>query len=103
MKPYPLVLLFLASTACLCAQEQVTLILHGGKIFTADEMLSMASAVAVRGDHIVAVGGEELVHRYRSENLINLKGRFVVPGFNDSHIHVSGTHRRDVQLSGLSP
>ena len=101
MKPCLLLPLFLASTACLCAQEQVTLILHGGKIFTADEMLSMASAVALRGDHIVAVGGEELLHRYRSENLINLNGRFVVPGFNDSHIHVSGTHRRDVQLSGV--
>jgi predicted amidohydrolase YtcJ len=75
--------------------------MHGGKIFTADDMLSMASVVALRGNHIIAVDGEELLHRYGSETVINLDGRFVVPGFNDSHIHISRTHRRDVQLSGV--
>ncbi|MGH6690037.1 MAG: hypothetical protein ACREF4_05080, partial [Gammaproteobacteria bacterium] len=40
-------------------QEQVDLILHNGRIFTADDLVSIRSSVAVRGDRIVAVGGPE--------------------------------------------
>ncbi|MGH7555319.1 MAG: amidohydrolase, partial [Longimicrobiales bacterium] len=83
-------------------QEQVDLILHNGRIFTADDLVSIRSSVAVRGDRIVAVGGPELLQRYRAGRVIDLRGRLVTPGFNDTHIHVSGEARRHVDLSRLT-
>lgn len=92
-------LLLLASPVF--GQESVDLILHNGKLFTADAMLSMRTAVAVRGGRIVAVGDERLRTDYRAAKVIDLRGRLVVPGFIDTHIHVSGRPRRFVELSEL--
>jgi predicted amidohydrolase YtcJ len=65
------------------------LILHHGFIWTVDESKPQAEAIAVRGDRIVKVGGNEEVLALRDERtrLIDLKGAFVTPGFNDSHVH----------------
>src|SRR5262245_65744341 len=65
------------------------LILHHGFIWTVDESKPQAEAVAVRGDRIIKVGGNEEALALRDEHtrLIDLKGAFVTPGFNDSHVH----------------
>ncbi len=83
------------------AQERADLLLHNGKIFAADELLSTYSAIAVRGDRIVAVGGAELVGQFEAERTVDLAGRLVTPGFIDTHIHISGDPERWVDLSGL--
>ncbi len=83
------------------AQERVDLLLHSGKSFAADELLSTYSAVAIRAKRIVALGGAELAERYEAERTIDLAGRFVTPGFIDTHIHISGDPERWVDLSGL--
>jgi predicted amidohydrolase YtcJ len=70
------------------AKQNVSLLLFNGKIFTADEKYSMAEAVAVEGEKIVAVGTtSELKARYKATREINLQGRLVTPGFNDAHVH----------------
>ena len=83
------------------AQESADLLLHSGKIFSADQLLSTYSAVAIRDDRVVALGWGELGERYEAERIIDLDGRLVVPGFIDTHIHISGDPERWVDLSGL--
>ena len=83
------------------AQESVDLLLHSGKIFTADERLSTFSSVALRDGRIVALGWDALRDQYRAERLVDLGGKLVVPGFIDTHIHMSGDPERWVDLSGL--
>ncbi|MFM9935901.1 MAG: hypothetical protein ACKVOL_06845, partial [Novosphingobium sp.] len=46
------------------AKEAVDLILHHAQIITVDRAFTLKTAVAVKGDRIVAVGGEELLVGY---------------------------------------
>jgi hypothetical protein len=65
------------------------LILHNGTITTLDEANPQASAVSVANGRITAVGGEELLATADDKTVrIDLKGRRVIPGLNDSHLHV---------------
>src|SRR2546422_7847161 len=63
-----------------------------GTIFTGNPALRRAQAVAIKGNRIVAVGSDEgiLPLVSKSTRVIDLGGRFVVPGFNDAHIHLVG-------------
>ncbi len=72
-------------------RRNVSLVLTGGKVFTADARGTLAEAVAVEGNRIVAVGtSREIAARYTAARTIDLKGRLVTPGFNDAHIHFLG-------------
>jgi predicted amidohydrolase YtcJ len=87
----------LTGTALACAalgllhaqQPGVDTILTNGKIITVDGRFSIAQAVAVRGDRIVAVGTNQDVTRLAGPNTrrIDLRGKSVVPGFIDNHAH----------------
>jgi predicted amidohydrolase YtcJ len=69
-------------------KQKVSLLLFNGKIFTADEKYSMAEAVAVDGEKIIAVGAtKDLKAKYQAEREIDLQKRLVTPGFNDAHVH----------------
>jgi predicted amidohydrolase YtcJ len=72
-------------------KRTVSLVLTNGKIFTADARGTMAEAVAVEGERIVAVGtNAQIVRDYAAARTIDLRGRLVTPGFNDAHIHFIG-------------
>ncbi|HAD04702.1 MAG TPA: amidohydrolase [Desulfuromonas sp.] len=65
------------------------LILYNGKITTLDSAHPHVSAVSMGGGHIIATGGEELLRTATAQTRrIDLKGRRVIPGLNDSHTHV---------------
>ena len=65
------------------------LILHNGAVSTLDQGHPQAAAVSIAGGRIVAVGAEELLKTAdETTQRIDLQGRRVVPGLNDSHIHV---------------
>lgn len=66
------------------------LILINGRIATLDRQRASASGVVVKEGRFVAVGSDADVMRYRSETtrVIDLRGRVVIPGLNDSHLHV---------------
>ena len=81
--------------------EPADLLLHNGKVFSADALLSTYSAVAVRDGRIVGLGWDGLAARFEAERTIDLAGRLVVPGFIDTHVHVSGDAQRWVDLAGL--
>jgi len=72
------------------AQQDADTILHNGKILTVDQQFSIAEAVAVRNDQIVAVGSSEEVLRLAGPDTlrIDLKGRTVTPGLINTHVHL---------------
>jgi predicted amidohydrolase YtcJ len=65
------------------------LVLRGGRIATMDPARSWATALAVRGERIVAVGHDSAVGDLigPSTRVIELHGRTVTPGFQDAHVH----------------
>jgi predicted amidohydrolase YtcJ len=69
-------------------------VLTGGKIFTADLAQPYAQALAVRGERIVAVGTTAQINKLAgpATRRIDLRGRTVVPGFNDAHTHLPPGH-----------
>jgi predicted amidohydrolase YtcJ len=78
------------------------LIITNAKVWTVDASRPTAQAVAVLGDHIVAVGTNAEVEAWRGANsmVIDAGGKLLLPGFNDAHVHfVSGGMQLDnVQL-----
>lgn len=65
-------------------------ILHNGRITTLDGALPEAQALAVSGGLIEAVGSNEEIMRLAGSDaeVIDLGGRRVIPGLNDSHTHL---------------
>ncbi|THC43299.1 amidohydrolase [Massilia sp. Mn16-1_5] len=72
------------------ANASATLILTNGVFATLDRENPQASAVAIRDGRFLAVGDAEQVMRHRGAAtcVIDLDGRTVIPGLNDSHIHL---------------
>ncbi len=63
--------------------------LSTGKIVTVDQDFSIAQAVAVSGDTIIAVGSDRKIRKYAGNEtrIIDLKGKTVIPGIIESHLH----------------
>ena len=55
-------------------------------------VIARAQAFAIKGDRILAVGPNDQIKKHKGKNtkVIDLGGRFVMPGFNDAHLHLSG-------------
>jgi predicted amidohydrolase YtcJ len=64
------------------------LILYNGKITTLDPQYPKAENVAIKDGRIVGVDEAEEYERGPNTKVIDLKGRRVIPGLNDSHLHV---------------
>jgi hypothetical protein len=65
-------------------------ILFNGRITTLDPLVPEVSAVAIKDGQFLTVGDDRTIHTHAGPNTnkIDLKGRTVIPGLNDSHIHV---------------
>ena len=80
-----------------------TLILHSGAVYTQEASQPWAEAVAIQGQQIVAVGSTPSTLALAGPNtvLVDLRGRLLLPGLCDAHLHLSqyalGVHR--VQLA----
>jgi predicted amidohydrolase YtcJ len=70
-------------------QVTPTFILFNGKILTMDASDDVVEAVAIRGDTIVAAGSSADIRRLAGAetSVVDLGGRTVIPGLNDSHLH----------------
>ena len=66
------------------------LIIKNGKVITVDEDFSCAEAVAVKDGKIVGVGSVDEVEALRGAptKTLDLKGKTLIPGVNDSHLHI---------------
>ncbi len=74
------------------AAPAADLVLLDGRIVTVDDRFSMATALAVRGGRFIAVGSNEdvRVHIGANTRVIDGRGRTIVPGFIDTHVHALG-------------
>ena len=86
--------LLLGMTHPALAQE-ADLVLRNGVVWTVDEGMPKGEAIATLRDKIIYVGSDAGVSKHvgNSTRVIDLKGKLVVPGFNDNHVHFDGTGR----------
>jgi len=66
------------------------LVLKNGKIITVDKGFTIAQAIAIAGERIMAVGpdAEMVAHTAPTTRVVDLKGRAVIPGLVDGHAHM---------------
>jgi predicted amidohydrolase YtcJ len=71
--------------------KKVDIALVNGKIATVDKNFSVQQAVAIKNDRIVSVGTNKQIENLVEENtrVIDLEGKTVLPGINDTHIHAA--------------
>lgn len=76
-----------------------TIYLHG-QLATMDAAHPRAQALAVKGDRIVAVGSDAAIERLAGPGTrrVDLRGHFLMPGFNDAHTHVLDAGSQKLQL-----
>jgi predicted amidohydrolase YtcJ len=84
------------------AQIPVDLVLHNGKVLTIDNNFSIQSAIAINDGKVVVTGDESILAQYKASKIVDLNGKTLMPGFNDSHTHISGNPRRYIDLSNTT-
>ena len=106
-------LLASGAAAWLAAQEPpparpsgADVILTNGKVVTVDDRFSIAQAVAIEGDRILRVGSDSEIIRLSSPSTrrIDLRGRTVIPGLIDNHMHLvraAATWQQEVRWDGV--
>ena len=97
----------MVTTAALygCAQagERIPadLILTGGTVAVVDQDFSLAETIVIADGLVAAIGDASLLDEYEADRTIDLRGRLVVPGFNDTHTHIRGRAFRHIELGGV--
>ena len=90
------------AVSCDNSKQPADMIITNARIWTGNEAQPYAEAMAVSGDTIAAIGSSREVMRFNSgaSTVIDLGGRFIMPGFIDSHIHMlqGGENLASVQL-----
>lgn len=94
-----LLLAILAGLAC-AREAPPDAILHNGKVWTGDTLRPSATAIAIRGERIVAVGSDAEILALAGDSTAveDLQGRRVIPGLHDAHWHFPT--RRTADLVG---
>jgi predicted amidohydrolase YtcJ len=76
-----------------------------GRVWTGEDKLPWAEALAVRNDTIVAVGRTKEIQGLagKGTDVVDLKGRFLGPGFIDTHLHIvdGGVALIELDLDGV--
>jgi Predicted metal-dependent hydrolase with the TIM-barrel fold len=81
--------LMIISASC-NKHEKADLVIINGKVLTIDKENPFAEAIAINGENIIAVGSKQKVLsfiRKEGTKIIDARGRLVIPGFNDAHVH----------------
>ena len=81
---------------------RVDTVFVNGNILTMESAQPEARVLVVKDGRIVAVGGDALARQYRARKVIDLAGRTLLPGFNDTHIHIDDNARRYIDLSEVA-
>ena len=86
--------------------SQADLVFRNGAIYTVDINRSWAKAIALKNERIVFVGSDEDAEAFigPSTRVVDLQGKMVLPGLQDSHIHPisGGIEASKVDLNGLN-
>ncbi len=98
---FALSLIFNLMTSC-SSKKQADLIVTNAMVYTVDDNFSMVQSFAVVDGKIVATGTtENILKAFSSENIVDAKGKFVYPGFNDAHCHFNGYATNLMQYADL--
>jgi predicted amidohydrolase YtcJ len=77
--------------SCNAQKQQADLILTNAKVYTVDSAFSIAEAIAIKDGRIAAVGSSaEISKKYHADEVRDLQGKFVYPGWIDAHCHFFG-------------
>ena len=78
--------------------SKADLIVTDGKVATLDAAGTIAEAIAIKGERILAVGRTEEITEFACSQTqeINAAGRLVVPGLIDGHAHMDREGLKDV-------
>ncbi|MCK3686101.1 amidohydrolase [Maribellus sp. YY47] len=91
MKKLFLVLVILFFMIGCTTREKVDLVLTNATIYTIDNDFRIIEALAVNQGKVLATGtSKEILSKYEGQKTLDLKGKFVYPGFNDAHCHFNG-------------
>lgn len=82
--------LFLLLLALVAGAQTPTLIVHNAKIHTLDANNTIAQALAVADGKILRIGSDKEILKLKkgSTKVIDAKGKVVIPGLFDSHMHI---------------
>jgi predicted amidohydrolase YtcJ len=87
-----------------CQQTpKADIIYFNANIYTVDSLIPLASAMAVKDNILLSVGTEKDVQKYNGDKTknVDLKGRFVLPGFIEGHGHFGGLGKMVTELNLL--
>jgi predicted amidohydrolase YtcJ len=97
-----LALVALSLSFSTAAAKEASVILVNGKVWTENPAQPIAQAIALDGSRILAVGDDAAIRKLAGPDtqIIDLHGRLLLPGFNDSHVHflMGGESLVSVQL-----
>ena len=99
---FPITIILLLSS---CSVEkdclEADLVLINAKVYTANEKLPEAEAVAILKDKIIFVGSanESIQYTCNDNPIEDLQGKFIFPGFIDAHAHLKGIGYREMNLN----
>lgn len=86
------------------SRENTDLLIINAKVYTADGSGRFEEAVAMRGNQILRVGSTQAISAMRGPRtqVIDARGSAVLPGFNDTHVHLlsGGLALDNVMLQG---
>lgn len=96
MKKYSFVLIVVLLSillfACGSDKPSADLIIINGQVATVDSTNTIAEAIAIKGDTILAVGSTGEIQDYEGDSteVLDVDGKFIMPGFIESHAHFLG-------------
>ena len=92
-------LVLLLSAAAAAVNPPADLIVRDAHIVTVDPKFSIAHAAAIRDGRFIAVGSDAEVMRSKGPNtrVVDLHGKTVLPGFNDTHVHLTAGEELPLQ------
>ncbi|MFA6400662.1 MAG: amidohydrolase [Salinivirgaceae bacterium] len=87
-----LLLFILSITVTSCDfRQKADLIIKNAKIYTVDKNFTVVQGLAVMDGKFVAIGPDATINaQFYSENVLDLKGKYIYPGFIDAHCHFYG-------------
>ncbi|MDZ4672906.1 MAG: amidohydrolase [Gemmatimonadota bacterium] len=100
MRQMPAVLCLAMLAGC-ATSEPADLVFQNGVVYTADEAMPNAEAVAIKDGMVLFVGTNASAARYIGDatEVIDLAGATVLPGLVDAHVHLTGIGQREMNLN----
>jgi predicted amidohydrolase YtcJ len=85
--------------------QETDMILINGRVYTVDSAFHITQSVVIDDGLIIATGQtRDMLSQYTSSQIIDLRGKTVLPGFNDGHCHFLpyGVYTHYAQLYGMN-